>query len=82
MVKPALGGFGPFGAVPAEVGRLSALRELWLHDNQLMSVPAEIGQLAIAEGWALVAEGQSADERAGGDRALSSLEVLGPATIS
>ena len=33
------------GAVPAEVGALSALRELSLGGNQLTSVPAEIGQL-------------------------------------
>ena len=33
------------GAVPAEVGRLSALRKLSLSYNQLTSVPAEIGQL-------------------------------------
>ena len=32
-------------AVPAEIGRLSALRELDLSSNQLTSVPAEIGQL-------------------------------------
>ena len=32
-------------AVPGEVGRLSALRELELRSNQLASVPAEIGQL-------------------------------------
>ena len=32
-------------AVPGEVGRLSALRELELRRNQLASVPAEIGQL-------------------------------------
>ena len=37
--------FGLTGAVPAEIGRLSALRELDLSSNQLTSVPAEIGQL-------------------------------------
>ena len=31
--------------MPAEIGRLSALRELNLGGNQLTSVPAEIGQL-------------------------------------
>ena len=36
---------GLTGAVPAEIGRLSALRELHLYGNQLTSVPAEIGQL-------------------------------------
>ena len=39
------GDFGLTGAVPAEVGRLSALRELHLSHNQLTSLPAEIGQL-------------------------------------
>ena len=33
------------GAVPAEIGRLSALRHLNLYNNQLTSLPAEIGQL-------------------------------------
>ena len=33
------------GAVPADIGRLSALRTLDLSYNQLTSVPAEIGQL-------------------------------------
>jgi leucine-rich repeat protein SHOC2 len=37
--------FGLTGAVPAEIGRLSALRVLNLGGNQLTSVPAEIGQL-------------------------------------
>jgi leucine-rich repeat protein SHOC2 len=37
--------FGLTGAVPAEIGRLSALRTLDLSDNQLTSLPAEIGQL-------------------------------------
>ena len=36
---------GLTGAVPAEIGRLSALRTLDLTDNQLTSVPAEIWQL-------------------------------------
>jgi leucine-rich repeat protein SHOC2 len=42
--------FGLTGAVPAEVGRLSALRVLDLQGNQLTSLPAEIGQLASLEG--------------------------------
>ena len=33
------------GAVPAVIGRLSALRHLNLYCNQLTSLPAEIGQL-------------------------------------
>ena len=37
--------FGLTGAVPAEIGRLSALRTLNLGYNELTSVPAEIGQL-------------------------------------
>ena len=37
--------FGLTGAVPAEIGRLSALRQLSLRGNQLTSMPAEIGQL-------------------------------------
>ena len=45
VVKLTLEEFGLTGAVPAEIGRLSALRELNLGDNQLTSVPAEIGQL-------------------------------------
>ena len=32
-------------SVPAEIGRLTSLRELHLHGNRLLSVPAEIGQL-------------------------------------
>ena len=36
---------GLSGAVPAEVGRLSALTKLSLEGNQLTSLPAEIGQL-------------------------------------
>ena len=45
VVKLELEGFDLTGAVPAELGRLSALRELHLTVNQLTSVPAEIGQL-------------------------------------
>ena len=37
------------GAVPAEIGRLSALRVLHLSGNQLTSLPAEIGQLTSLE---------------------------------
>ena len=49
VVKLELRGVGLTGAVPAEVGRLSALRVLWLSFNQLTSVPAEIGQLTSLE---------------------------------
>jgi leucine-rich repeat protein SHOC2 len=49
VVELVLEEFGLTGAVPAEIGRLSALRELNLSsaggDNQLTSLPAEIGQL-------------------------------------
>ena len=45
VVELELEEFGLTGAVPAEVWRLSALRELSLYDNQLTSLPAEIGQL-------------------------------------
>ena len=37
--------FGLTGAVPAEIGRLTALRQLNADCNELTSVPAEIGQL-------------------------------------
>ena len=33
-------------SLPPEIGRLSALEELYLDDNRLESLPAEIGQLA------------------------------------
>ena len=45
VVKLDLEDFSLTGAVPAEVGRLSALIQLNLTSNQLTSVPAEIGQL-------------------------------------
>ena len=41
------------GAVPAEVGRLTALRELSLLGNKLTNLPAEIGQLTSLEGLSL-----------------------------
>ena len=50
VVKLELQEFGLTGAVPAEVGRLSALRVLDLPSNQLTSLPAEIGQLTSLEG--------------------------------
>jgi leucine-rich repeat protein SHOC2 len=46
VVELLLGDFGLTGAVPAEIGRLSALRVLNLRANQLTSVPAEIGRLS------------------------------------
>ena len=49
VVKLVLEGFGLTGAMPAEIGRLSALRGFRLYGNQLSSVPAEIGQLTSLE---------------------------------
>jgi len=46
--------FGLTGAVPAEIGRLSALRDLDLGGNQLTSLPAEIGRLTSLEGLSLI----------------------------
>ncbi|MAN25546.1 MAG: hypothetical protein CME10_14880 [Gemmatimonadetes bacterium] len=45
VVELYLENFGLTGALPAEVGRLSALESLHLSENQLTSLPAEIGQL-------------------------------------
>ena len=47
VVGLELQGFGLTGAVPAEIGQLTALKELWLSDNKLTSLPAEIGQLTL-----------------------------------
>ena len=60
-------------SVPAEIGQLTSLRELDLSGNQLTSVPAEIGQLTSLRSWT---SPQSADERAGGDRAAHVAEEL------
>ena len=49
VVKLVLDGLSLTGAVPGEVGRLTALKELHLGGNQLTSVPAEIGQLTSLE---------------------------------
>ena len=49
VVKLVLQEFGLTGAVPAEIGRLSALRALDVWCNQLTSLPAEIGQLTSLE---------------------------------
>ena len=49
VVELMLDDVGLTGAIPAEVGRLTALRELGLSENQLTSVPAEIGQLTQAD---------------------------------
>jgi leucine-rich repeat protein SHOC2 len=54
VVQLKLEEFGLTGAVPAEIGRLSALRELDLDGNELTSLPAEIGQLTSLEKLYLV----------------------------
>ena len=61
-------------SVPADIGQLTSLEELDLNCNQLTSVPAEIGQLAALRELYLT-QRQSANERAGGDRAA---HVAGP----
>ena len=49
VVELELEEFGLTGAVPAEIGRLSALRQLSLGVNQLTSVPAGIGHITTLE---------------------------------
>ena len=49
VVELDLEDVGLTGAVPAEVGRLTALRELNVSRNALTLLPAEIGQLASLE---------------------------------
>ena len=49
VVELGLEGLELTGAVPAEVGRLTALRVLRLSNNEVTSVPAEIGQLTSLE---------------------------------
>ena len=52
VVTLFLGAVGLTGAVPAEIGRLGALKGLYLRGNQLTSLPAEIGQLtSLRELW-------------------------------
>ena len=62
-------------SVPAEIGQLTSLRELYLSGNQLTSLPAEIGQLTSLRSCTST---QSADERAGGDRAAHVAEEVVP----
>ena len=50
VVKLVLEEFGLTGAVPAQIGRLSALSTLDLTENWLTSLPAEIGQLTSLRG--------------------------------
>ena len=49
VVTLFLGAVGLTGAVPAEIGRLGALKGLYLRGNKLTSLPAEIGQLTALE---------------------------------
>jgi hypothetical protein len=49
VVELHLTGMGLTGAVPAEIGQLTSLKELSLIDNRLTSLPAEIGQLTSLE---------------------------------
>ena len=75
VVKLELTGFGLTGALPAEVGRLSALRMLDLIDNQLTSMPAEIGQLTSLE--RLYLRGNQLTSLPAEIWQLTSLQVLG-----
>ena len=75
VVDLDLAGFYLTGAVPAELGRMSALRHLDLNYNQLTSVPAEIGQLKDVAGE-VVAQRQSADEVPAEIGQLTSLKDL------
>ena len=75
VVELELTGFGLTGALPAEVGRLSALRMLDLIDNQLTSMPAEIGQLTSLE--RLYLRGNQLTSLPAEIWQLTSLQVLG-----
>ena len=47
VVDVLLGGRGLRGTLPAQLGGLAGLENLWLHDNELTgSVPAELGRIA------------------------------------
>ena len=52
--------------LPAEIGQLTSLRELYLDGNQLTSCRRRSGS---SRRWRSCTSRQSADERAGGDRA-------------
>ena len=75
VVKLVLDGLSLTGAVPGEVGRLSALNELNLNHNQLTSLPAEIGQLTSLE--MLCLDGNQLTSLPAEIGQLTSLEWLG-----
>ena len=69
--------------VPAEIGQLTSLEALYLHDNQLTLPADELTSLELlglgdnqrsgsSRRWRGWSQRQSADERAGGDRQLTS----------
>ena len=74
VVTLFLGAVGLTGAVPAEIGRLGALKGLYLRGNQLTSLPAEIGQLTALE-W-LNLRGNKLTSVPAEIGQLTSLEVL------
>ena len=74
VVELELRGVGLTGAVPAEIGRLGALKGLYLRGNQLTSLPAEIGQLTALE-W-LNLRGNKLTSVPAEIGQLTSLEVL------
>ena len=74
VVELELGEFGLTGAVPAEIGRLGALRTMDLGYNRLTSVPAEIGQLTSLGLLSLVGNELTSVPAEIGQ--LTSLEVL------
>ena len=58
VVELKLEGISLTGAVPAEIGRLNALRQLNFGNNQLTSIPAQIWQLTSLEGLDLISDNQ------------------------
>ena len=76
VVKLVLEEFGLTGAVPAEIGRLSALRELDLSVQSADELAG--GDRAAHVAGGVVPRRQSADERAGGDRAAHVAEGVVP----
>ena len=62
VVELELEEFGLTGAVPAEIGRLSALRVLNLGHNQLTTLPAAIRELRAAGCLVRLDDGVMVDE--------------------